>query len=143
MHFQTAILTAAAVFGIASSAAAAATDDKAKDPLPKPCTIRSSSTGNFFDLNNLYVEPPKKDKDPKDAAAAAAAVAVAKDAESWKVKGYDYGANFTLNICGPVVEELDDVVGVTGSSLKNVSAYYTKGKESYSIGCVLRLSRLC
>ncbi|KAK5000103.1 hypothetical protein LTR28_013173, partial [Elasticomyces elasticus] len=47
---------------------------------------------------------------------------------------YDYGANFTLNFCGGVVEELKDVVGVDEGRWRNVSAFYEKGGKTYSIG---------
>jgi cation-dependent mannose-6-phosphate receptor len=108
-----------------TSAAAAADDKKSKQPPPKPCTIHSTSTGGFFDLNSLYVELPKKDAKP-----------VKKEAqtESWHARGYDYGANFTLNFCGPVVEELDRVEDVDKSLWRNVSAYYTMNRKTYSMG---------
>jgi cation-dependent mannose-6-phosphate receptor len=55
--------------------------------------------------------------------------------ESYHVKGYDYGSNFTLNVCGPVVEELDDVEGVSKKQWANVSAFYTDSKDRvYSLG---------
>lgn len=54
--------------------------------------------------------------------------------ESYHVKGQDYGANFTINFCAPVVEDLTDVEGVDKKLAQNVSAYYTIGKKSYSIG---------
>jgi cation-dependent mannose-6-phosphate receptor len=97
---------------------------KAKDPAPKPCTIRSPSSGHFFDLNSVSVQP----RDPKDKKKADERI------ESWHAKGYDYGTNFTLNFCAPVVEELDDVEGIEKSLWRNVSAYYTEGKRTYSIG---------
>jgi len=103
---------------LALSTAGAAADER------KPCTIRSPSSGAFFDLNSLNIQPPGKNSKP-----------LKKDdkLESWHAKGYDYGANFTLNICGPVVEELDDVVGVSKSYWKNISAFYTIGEDTYSI----------
>ena len=54
--------------------------------------------------------------------------------ESWHAKGYDYGANFTLNFCEPVIEDLEDVIGINKEQAKNVSAYYTMGGKTYSIG---------
>jgi cation-dependent mannose-6-phosphate receptor len=60
-----------------------------------------------------------------------------KDArnDSWHAKGYDYGANFTLNICGSVIEDLEDVNEVSEYSWRNVSAFYrTANDEVYSIG---------
>lgn len=54
--------------------------------------------------------------------------------ESWHAKGHDYPANFTVNICAPVIEEVTDVVGVEQSRWKNVSAYYELDGNIYSIG---------
>jgi cation-dependent mannose-6-phosphate receptor len=110
---------------LALSAIGSTADEKSKEKQLKPCTIRSPSSGAFFDLRSLYIQPPSKDsksskKDDK--------------LESWHARGYDYGANFTLNLCGPVVEELDDVVGVSKSLLEDVSAFYTRGRKTYSIG---------
>jgi cation-dependent mannose-6-phosphate receptor len=110
---------------LALSIAGAAADETTKEKPPKPCTTRSPTSGAFFDLNSLYIHPPGKDsksskKDDK--------------VESWHAKGYDYGANFTINFCGPVVEELDDVVGVSKSHWKDISAFYTVDKRTYSIG---------
>jgi len=99
----------------------------ASDTKPKPvkaCTIRSSTSGAFFDLNPITVVPPPKDgRRPKDARH-----------ESWHARGYDYLANFTLNFCGPVVEKLQDVVGVDEARWQNVSAYYNVSGKIYSIG---------
>ncbi|KAF2837726.1 mannose 6-phosphate receptor domain-containing protein [Patellaria atrata CBS 101060] len=101
--------------------ASAASDDK--KPL-KPCTIHSPHSERFFDLNPIAVLPHEEGKP------------VHKDdrTESWHAKGHDYNTNFTINFCAPVVEELEDVVGVESSLWKNVSAYYTKGGKTYSIG---------
>jgi cation-dependent mannose-6-phosphate receptor len=94
----------------------------------KPCTIYSPTTGSYFDLNHISISPPEI-KDGKK---------VYKDGheESWHAKGYDYGANFTINICAPVIEDISDVVGVDKSRWKNVSAYYTMDDRIYSIGSV-------
>jgi cation-dependent mannose-6-phosphate receptor len=106
--------------------AQAADDSSKKSPPVKPCTIRSASTGAFFDLSSLHlVHPSKESKSSKF-----------ESEHSWSARGYDYGANFTLNICGPVVEQLDDVEGIKNSQTKNISAYYTKDKKTYSIGYV-------
>jgi cation-dependent mannose-6-phosphate receptor len=39
-----------------------------------------------------------------------------------------------MNFCAPVVEELNDVEGIDKASWRNVSAFYTMGKKTYSIG---------
>lgn len=105
---------------LASSRYALAASDK---PL-KPCTIVSPTTERFFDLNPIRRLPldegGKKAKTDSDG--------------SWHARGYDYGANFTLNFCGPVVEELHDVQDLDKDLWKNVSAFYEVGKKVYSIG---------
>jgi cation-dependent mannose-6-phosphate receptor len=101
---------------------AAASDDKNTKPLD-PCTIASAS-GSFFDLRPLSIAPPIDGKKP----------AKGEKTASWHAKGYDYKSNFTLNICAPVVEELDDVVGIDSKLWSNVSAYYESGSEIFSLG---------
>ncbi|MCJ1438185.1 Cation-independent mannose-6-phosphate receptor CI-MPR [Xylographa pallens] len=101
---------------------AQAADSKPLKPL-KPCTITSKS-GLTFDLNAIAVHPlhdgKKTHKTDRE--------------ESWHASGYDYGSNFTLNFCVPVIEELEKVVGVDENLWRNVSAFYTKGGKTYSIG---------
>ncbi|KAI5252347.1 mannose 6-phosphate receptor domain-containing protein [Aureobasidium subglaciale] len=110
--------------GLPLLAAAASDDSKGKKESHVPCTIRSPTSGAFFDLNPIHVVLPE---DLKKAA---------KDArnESWSARGYDYGANFTLNFCGPVVENLTNVVGVDEARWQNVSAFYQLDGKTYSIG---------
>ncbi|PGH08345.1 cation-dependent mannose-6-phosphate receptor [Blastomyces parvus] len=93
---------------------------------PKPCTISSPITGAYFDLNTIALSPPET-KDGKK-------VRRKDREESWHARGYDYPANFSLNICAPVIEKLNDVVGVEDSKWANVSAYYTLDGKTYSIG---------
>lgn len=94
-----------------------------EEPL-KPCTIFSPSNGNYFDLNALTVHPlnnhKKAHKDDRT--------------KSWQAFGWDYGTNFTINFCQPVIETLEDVVGVDEKLWANVSAYYKMNGETYSIG---------
>lgn len=113
-------------------------DNKEEEAPPKPCTIRSPNTGSFFDLNPLHITLPDpeskagKDKDTKP--------------ESWHARGYDYGANFTINFCGAVVENLHGVQGIPETRWGNVSAFYVKDGKTFSIGYVrshvLLLTRL-
>jgi cation-dependent mannose-6-phosphate receptor len=96
----------------------------AADPKPslKPCTIHSVSTGSFFDLRPLQLT---QDGTKYQSASN----------ESYHAKGYDYPSNFTLNFCGPVVESLEDVDGISSSKSKNVSAFYKDAHGDYfSIG---------
>ncbi|PLN80835.1 mannose 6-phosphate receptor domain-containing protein [Aspergillus taichungensis] len=104
----------------------AASDSSGKDGL-LPCVARSASTGFYYDLNAISLSPPSSasdnDKSRKHI----------RD-ESWHAKGHDYNANFTLNFCAPVVEDVVDVVGVDRQRWGNVSAYYEKDNKIYSIG---------
>ncbi|KAK9479071.1 mannose-6-phosphate receptor binding domain-containing protein [Lipomyces japonicus] len=80
-----------------------------------PCSVVNPITGNFFDLQGLI---RSKNADESD----------------YHVRGYDYGHNFTMNLCAPTFEP-NKIEGVDKS--ENVSAYYTTGQgERYSIGQV-------
>jgi cation-dependent mannose-6-phosphate receptor len=97
----------------------------ASDKPLKPCTIVSPTSERFFDLNPIRRLPPgdgnkKKKEGDTDG--------------SWHARGYDYGANFTLNFCGPVVEELEDVEDLNKDLWRNVSAFYEVGRKVYAIG---------
>jgi cation-dependent mannose-6-phosphate receptor len=122
MHFLSFQTIALSILALQSGLTQAATDEK-KPPLP--CTIQSPNTGSFFDLRPLSLTPPDSDKHTKGGRT-----------ESWKVKGYDYPTNFTMNICAPVIEEVKDVVGIKESLWKNISAYYEHKGRKYSIGYV-------
>jgi cation-dependent mannose-6-phosphate receptor len=91
-----------------------------------PCVARSPTTGLYFDLNAISLSPPEMKDGHK----------LSKDARdnSWYAKGHDYPANFTINICAPVIENVTDVVGIESSRWKNVSAYYERDNKRYSIG---------
>lgn len=96
---------------------------KATETPHEPCTIRSRTSGAFFDLNPLHVLPPaeSKHKHPREI--------------SWNTTGYDYGYNFTMNFCGPVLENVTDVVGVEENLWRNVSAFYKDDRgKLFSIG---------
>ena len=95
---------------------------KSTDTPRVPCTIRSPTSGAFFDLNPLHILPPaeSKSKHPR--------------ATSWNTTGYDYGYNFTLNFCGPVIETLEKAEGIEKGDLRNVSAYYREGDRVFSLG---------
>ena len=108
--------TTAALVVTASLASAAS-----EKPL-RSCTATSSTTGSFFDLSPISVPFPGK-KAAKNTRT-----------ESWKANGYDYGSNFTLNFCAPVVEDLDEVVGIAEDYWEDVAAYYEDDGHIYSIG---------
>jgi cation-dependent mannose-6-phosphate receptor len=128
MHFPalpTALLLTLALHGGAN---AAASDDK-KTPPAEPCTV-SSSTGSFYDLRSLAILSHTDDKKKTKGA----------KTDDWHVKGWDYQdskANFTLNICAPVVDPIESAVGISNDRVKNTSAYYTLGSKNYSIGWVV------
>lgn len=98
-------------------------------PAPdKPCTIHSPNTGLYFDLNTISLLPPGARDGQKPHF---------EDREaSWHAKGHDYPANFTVNVCAPVIEEVQDVVGVDKERWQNVSAFYEMDGQTYSIGYV-------
>jgi len=86
--------------------------------------VATSTSGAFYDLRpDVAVVVEEGVKIPKGV-----------PTEDYLARGYDYGANFTLNICGAVVKKVEEAVGIEKSSWKNISAYYeTKGKV-YSLG---------
>lgn len=106
------------------SALSAVSDDTPSTTTHVPKCTATSSTGSgaFFDLR------------PDTASAKSKSSSVTKDYHS---RGYDYGKNFTLNICGAMAEPVMDVVGVDEKLWANVSAYYTSHGNTYSIGLVM------
>lgn len=111
------LLLAAALLG--SSLAA---DEKTSTTTA--CTAISTKGGSFFDLRPDIAVAPKKDSKHKRGPSA-----------DYEVKGYDYGYNFTLNICEALINTPEDVVGIESSLYKNVSAYYkTEKGDVYSLG---------
>lgn len=91
-----------------------------------PCVARSPTSGLYFDLRAISLFPPELKNGKK----------IDHDArnESWYCKGHDYPANFSINVCEPVIEPLTDVVGVDSSRWKNISAYYEQDGQIYSLG---------
>ncbi|KAI9749599.1 MAG: hypothetical protein M4579_006810 [Chaenotheca gracillima] len=121
--FRVSALLLAVLYQTTHVAAEAAPDEKYSKP-SEPCTLHSPNTGSFYDLREISVAPPDPTKKLR------------KDqrTESWHARGYDYHANFTLNFCAPVIEELEDVVGVDRDRWRNISAYYEYNDKIYSIG---------
>lgn len=126
-----------------ASPSLAATDPSAKPP-PKPCTLKSPLTGAYFDLNKISIIPPPDSKDDGSSSpdtngglnggGGTSTGAGEVRSESWHARGYDYGANFTLNICAPVVEKLDKVEGIEDDRKANISGFYMKDDKVFSIG---------
>lgn len=126
MHITTAgLLTSILhILALCPSTSAAALDNP--EVAVKPCTLHSPNTGAYFDLNTISVLPPEE-RDGNN-------VHGEQREESWHARGYDHGANFTINICAPTIEKLDDVVGVEKERWQNVSAFYKMDGKTYSIG---------
>jgi cation-dependent mannose-6-phosphate receptor len=124
MYFPTLPTTLLLTLALRQGAHAATLEDKPK--APDPCTV-VSATGNFYDLRSLSILPPADGKK----------AAKGDKTDDWHARGYDYQnskANFTLNICAPVIEKGEDFEGLDKSSSKNVSAYYELDNKRYSIG---------
>jgi hypothetical protein len=107
--------------------ARAASDTPPKDAL-SPCVARSASTGLYYDLGALSLSPPPLKDGQK--------VYKGDRDTSWHSKGHDHPANFTINICAPVIEDVTDVEGVESERWGNVSAYYELDGRTYSLGYV-------
>lgn len=90
-----------------------------------PCTA-SSTSGAFYDLRHDIVLPP-----PAEGAKKHKAGVLTTD---YVARGYDYGANFTLNICAAVVKPVKNVEGVDRDLWANVSAYYELDGSTFSLG---------
>ena len=122
-HFS--LLFLSSILGQSCAAGSSHLNDKS------PCVAHSPISGLYYDLNAISISPPELKNGKK---------ASSDRDESWHAKGHDYPANFTLNVCAPVIEDLQDVVGVPSSRWKNVSAYYEQEGKIYSIGYGLFLS---
>lgn len=113
------LLLLSSILGLANASGGSHLSDE-------PCVARSPVSGLYYDLNAISLAPPllkdgqKVYEDDRD--------------ESWHAMGHDYPANFTVNICAPVIEDVADVVGVDPSRWQNVSAYYELEGQIYSIG---------
>ncbi|KAI1859524.1 uncharacterized protein JN550_012042 [Neoarthrinium moseri] len=103
--------------------------DADKTTTSAACTATNVKSGAFFDLRpDTAVRQPADGTKPPPGAPTANYVA----------NGYDYGYNFTLNICGPVLGELGNVKGVSQEQWGNISAYYTSKGDTYSLGFASR-----
>jgi cation-dependent mannose-6-phosphate receptor len=91
------------------------------------CTA-TSALGAFFDLRpDTAVKPPSERR-------RATSATRNHPTTDYHARGYDYGSNFTLNICGAVVGEIDNVRGIDKGAWANISAYYTSKGDVYSLG---------
>ena len=116
--------------------------------LPACTAISSSGSGAFFDLRPEIAVAPA---DPASSSSSSNSInhqqlaappssqplGGSQPTVDYRARGWDYGMNFTLNICGAVVEPVRDVVGVDEKLWRNVSAYYTTADgQTISIGWV-------
>ena len=104
---------------------AADSTEPEKTTTVEACTAKSTN-GAFFNLQpDIAVKPEEGAKPHKSI-----------PSEDYHARGYDYGYNFTLNICAPVVAPPKEVVGLDDDLLRNVSAYYESKGKVYSLGSV-------
>ncbi|KAK7749275.1 Cation-independent mannose-6-phosphate receptor CI-MPR [Diatrype stigma] len=111
-----------------TAAAAPSGDDNPKGTATATATacMASSTSGAFYDLRpDIAVKPSADGSKPEFHGA---------PDEDYHARGYDYGRNFTLNICEPVVQSPENVVGVKEELWRNISAYYTSKGDVYSLG---------
>jgi cation-dependent mannose-6-phosphate receptor len=123
MHFSA--LPNTLLFSLALYSGVNATSEEKKEKVVEPCTIVSPK-GHFYDLRSLTATLPVEGKKATKY----------QKTEDWPAQGYDYhnGTDFKLNICAPVIGEVEDVVGVDKGLWRNVSAYYELDSKNYSIG---------
>jgi cation-dependent mannose-6-phosphate receptor len=109
---------------MAAGASAYTSDDEATMTTHIPMCTATSSTGSgaYFDLRPDIALNPETSSGKSG------------NHKDYHARGYDYGKNFTINICSSVVEPVKDVVGVGASDWANVSAYYVSNGNTYSIG---------
>jgi cation-dependent mannose-6-phosphate receptor len=117
------LLTTLPLLLVAAFTTSALDDGKKAKPI-LPCTTHSQTTGSFFDLRDISLQPLKDGKKPGKN----------DRVESWHSRGYDYDANFTMNFCAPVLEEMYDIEGLGSRHWPNISGFYEKEGKKYSIG---------
>ncbi|KAI0480064.1 mannose-6-phosphate receptor binding domain-containing protein [Xylariaceae sp. FL0804] len=90
------------------------------------CTA-TSAAGAYFDLTPDVALKPKADGSKPSHSNGA-------PLQDYHARGYDYGYNFTLNLCQPVVEPVEEVKGLDADKWASVSAYYVSKGDVYSLG---------
>lgn len=93
--------------------------------VPACTATTSTNSGAYFDLRPNIAWPKDSDKAHKSS-----------QHKDYHARGYDYGKNFTINICNSVVDPVTNVVGIKEQKWANVSAYYMSQGDIYSIGLV-------
>lgn len=129
MRFTTMMISPAAYPAISSLlvlASPAIASNAEPSTTTTACTA-STTSGSFFDLRPDAAIKAKSDGSRPSHSRRA-------PLSDYKVRGYDYGANFTLNICNAVVEPIENVKGIEESKWQNISAYYDFEGDHYSLG---------
>ncbi|KAL2164018.1 hypothetical protein VTH06DRAFT_3232 [Thermothelomyces fergusii] len=126
MHSQRlprrAFLALAVLAGVALAEEATKTATETT-PVHTPC-VATSTSGAFFDLRpDIAIAVAEGEKAPRGT-----------PTEDYIARGWDYGYNFTLNICEPVLKKVEGVVGVDKALWPNISAYYEADGKIYSLG---------
>lgn len=107
------------------SGAVADSTEPEKTTTVEPCTAKSTS-GAFFNLQPDIAIKLEEGAKPHRST----------PVEDYFARGYDYGYNFTLNICEAVVKPPKEAVGLDDDLVRNVSAYYESKGKVYSLGFV-------
>ncbi|KAI0802368.1 mannose-6-phosphate receptor binding domain-containing protein [Xylaria sp. FL0064] len=116
-----------AILSLLALTSTAAASDAQATTTTTACTA-SSTSGAFFDLRPDAAIKPKPD-------GSRPAHSHGAPLTDYKARGFDYGSNFTLNICNPVVEPIEaNVKDIDESKWQNISAYYVSKGEYYSLG---------
>ncbi|KAK5627961.1 hypothetical protein RRF57_003676 [Xylaria bambusicola] len=115
-----------AILSLLAFASTAVASDAESTSTTTACTA-SSTSGAFFDLRPDAAIKPKPDGSRPSHSRGAPLT-------DYKARGWDYGSNFTLNICNAVVEPIEDVKDIEDSKWQNISAYYVSEGEYYSLG---------
>lgn len=98
--------------------------DADKTTSSTPCTA-TSALGAFYDLRpDMAVKADDKAKHRKRGAPTV----------DYHARGWDYGSNFTVNVCAPVVKTPENVRGLDKGAWQNISAYYVSKGDVYSLG---------
>jgi cation-dependent mannose-6-phosphate receptor len=129
MRFTTMMISPAAypaILSLLALASPAIASNAEPSTTTTACTA-SSTSGSFFDLRPDAAIKAKSDGSRPSHSRRA-------PLSDYKVRGYDYGANFTLNICNAVVEPIENVKGIEESKWQNISAYYDFEGDHYSLG---------
>ncbi|BFZ58659.1 Cation-independent mannose-6-phosphate receptor CI-MPR [Savitreella phatthalungensis] len=86
--------------------------DGVPDEELEPCTARHPVTKEFYDLRGLIRSPDET------------------KALDWHANGHDYGSNFTLNVCAPLI----DLSSQLPKAVNTSAMYFDEEEKAFSIG---------